>query len=160
MYNASILLGEFEESKIYFDQFHKHESNSWWNDDLVDHQIGYVYYQLGKTKEAEKVINEQILKLQTNIDDGRPGRRGGLEYMLLARMHAFQGNKNEAFRYLTAYSKRGFNWGWDDFILIDPFFESLREDPEFKSIVQQAQEEKAALRAKVREMEESGALDL
>jgi len=75
-------------------------------------------------------------------------------------MHAFQGNEKEAFRYLTAYSNRGFNWGWDDFILIDPFFESLREDPEFKSIVKQAKEEKAALRAQVRDMEQRGELDL
>ena len=47
-----------------------------------------------------------------------------------------------------------------DFILIDPFFESLRDDPEFKGTVKQAQEEKAAIRAQVREMEERGELDL
>ena len=39
-------------------------------------------------------------------------------------------------------------------------FESLRDDPEFKAIVEQALEEKAALRAQVREMEERGELDL
>ena len=47
-----------------------------------------------------------------------------------------------------------------DYVLIDPFFESLRDDPEFKAIVKQAQEEKAALRAQVREMEERGELTL
>jgi hypothetical protein len=44
--------------------------------------------------------------------------------------------------------------------LIDPFFESLRGDPEFKAIVKQVQELKAALRAQVSEMEERGELDL
>jgi len=44
--------------------------------------------------------------------------------------------------------------------LIDPLFESLRDDPEFQAIIKQAQEEKAALRAQVREMEERGELDL
>jgi len=44
--------------------------------------------------------------------------------------------------------------------VIDPFFESLRDDPEFKAIVKQAQEEKAAIRAQVREMEERGELTL
>ena len=47
-----------------------------------------------------------------------------------------------------------------DFILIDPFFESLREYPEFLAIVKQAQEEKAALRAQVREMEQRVELNL
>jgi len=39
-------------------------------------------------------------------------------------------------------------------------FENLRDDPEFKAMVKQAQEEKAALRAQVRGMEERGELDL
>lgn len=37
-----------------------------------------------------------------------------------------------------------------------PLFENLRDDPEFKAIVKRAQDEKAALRAQVREMEERG----
>ena len=53
-----------------------------------------------------------------------------------------------------------FGFGLHDFILIDPFFEGLWDDPEFQAIVKQAQEEKAALRAQVREMEERGELDL
>jgi hypothetical protein len=40
--------------------------------------------------------------------------------------------------------------------LVDPFFESLRDDPEFQALVKRAQEEKAVLRARVREMEERG----
>ena len=44
--------------------------------------------------------------------------------------------------------------------MIDPFFESLRDDPEFKAIVKRVQEEKAAIRAQIREMEERGEIDL
>ena len=47
-----------------------------------------------------------------------------------------------------------------NFILIDPFFESLRDHPEFKSIVKQVQDEKAELRAQVRQMEVRGELNL
>ena len=50
--------------------------------------------------------------------------------------------------------------GWQDFILVDPFFESLRNDPEFKDIIKAVQEEKAALREQVRQMEERGELNL
>jgi len=61
---------------------------------------------------------------------------------------------------LAEHAKLGFPRGWHDFLLIDPFFESLRDDPEFKSIMKQAQNEKAALRVQVREMEERGELTL
>ncbi|TDI64592.1 MAG: hypothetical protein E2O88_11210 [Bacteroidetes bacterium] len=46
--------------------------------------------------------------------------------------------------------------GWHDLIETYPLFENLRDDPEFKAIVKRAQDEKAALRAQVREMEERG----
>ena len=44
--------------------------------------------------------------------------------------------------------------------MVDPFFANLRDDVEFQAIVKKAQEEKAALRARVREMEERGELQL
>ena len=81
-------------------------------------------------------------------------------YLHLSRIYAFNGNRVEALKYLAEYANLGFRFGWHDFLLIDPFFESLWDDPEFKSIMKQAQDEKAALRAQVREMEERGELDL
>ena len=78
----------------------------------------------------------------------------------LSGIYAFQGDKIEALRYLAEYAEKGFTLGMHDFILIDPFFESIRDDPKFKAIVKQAQDEKAALRAQVREMEERGELTL
>ena len=45
-------------------------------------------------------------------------------------------------------------------MIYDPMFENLMDDPEFKAIVKKAQEEKAAIRAQVKEMEERGELDL
>jgi hypothetical protein len=43
---------------------------------------------------------------------------------------------------------------------LDPFFENFRDDPEFKAIVKQAQEEKAIQRAQIQEMEARGELTL
>lgn len=54
----------------------------------------------------------------------------------------------------------GFIRGWHDFILIDSLSESFRDDPEFKVIVKQAQQEKAAIREQVRQMEVRGELTL
>ena len=72
-------------------------------------------------------------------------------------------DEQEAFELLKKNRQvefRGVLGGWHDFILVDPFFESLRDDPEFKAIVKQAQEEKAALREQVGQMEERGELTL
>ena len=138
-------LGDFEQAERYYDQM---------QDTLFD--IGYVYYQLGKTQEADKILSEEVQKLESSLDDDG----NGYQYYNLASIYAFQGDREKALKYLAEYANRGFSGGWYDYILIDPFFESLRDDPEFQAIVKQAQEEKAAIRAQVREMEERGELDL
>ena len=78
----------------------------------------------------------------------------------LASIYAFLGQKEEAYQMLRAYAELGFNFGLEKYITIDPIFESLRDDPEFKAIVKRAQEEKTSIRAQIREMEERGELDL
>ena len=138
------MLEDFEQAERYYDQMQD-----------TSYDIGYVYYQLGKTEEAEKIFSEEIQKLQSNLDE-----ENGLNYLELASIYAFQGDRDKALANLAEYAKQGFTFGYQDFILIDPFFESLRDDPEFKSIVKQAQQEKAALRNQVREMEERGELTL
>ena len=129
----------------------------------TNYQIGYVYHKLGKTVEAEQIFTEEIQQLESELANEQRNIFRGLSYyelIDLSRIHAFQGNKKQALKYLAEYAKRGFWYGWHDFILIDPFFEKLRDDPEFKAIVKQAQQEKASLREQVRQMEARGELDL
>jgi len=155
MFQISLMQGEFVEAAEYaanlqstgIDSYGLYLSS-------MDYEIGYVHYQLGRTDEADKIFKEEIQKLES-ID-----HEAGVHYLHLSRIYAFKGERKKALENLNEFAERGFTGGWHDFILIDPFFESLRNDPEFKAIVKQAQEEKAALRAQVREMEERGALDL
>ena len=109
----------------------------------------------GRKEEAGIIFKEQIKRLESELD-----KEDGNTYLNLARIFAFRGEKTEALVYLEKYAKKGFAIGQHDFIVIDPFFESLRDHPEFKAIVKQAQEEKAALREQVRQMEERGELTL
>jgi len=158
LFEESLLLEEFENAEQYFYEWQKVRQESSWNPNRhSDYQIGYVYYRLGKTKEAENTFTEQIQKLQSIVNRGRGGKYDSLH---LSRIFAFQSERDKALQYLAGYAQGGFHNGWHDFILMDPFFESLRDDPEFQIIVKRAQEEKAALRAQVREMEERGELDL
>ena len=164
LFRESLYLGEFEQAEQYYKQWQTTSSpDPWsWLDNIYNYQIGYVYHHLGRIEEADKIFIEQIQKLESELENGQGGFWGGLPNNLLihlSRIHAFQGNKNEAIKYLTEYAEQGFYGGWHDFILIDPFFESLQDDPKFKAIVKQAQEEKAAIRAQVREMVARGELD-
>jgi tetratricopeptide (TPR) repeat protein len=159
---ASLLLSEFEQAEQYYIQWQSTGSNDFFGRE-INYEIGYVYHKLGKTVEAEKIFTEQIQQLESELANEQRNVFGILPYdqlIDLSRIHAFQGNKKQALKYLAEYAKRGFTQGWHDFILIDPFFESLRDNPEFKAIVKQAQEEKATIRTQVREMEERGELDL
>ncbi len=163
LFESSLLQSEFEQAEQYYKQWQTTSSPDPWLDNQYNYQIGYVYHHLGRIEEADKIFIEQIQKLESELENGQRLFYGSLpNYLLLhlSRIHAFQGNKNEAIKYLTEYAKKGFDGGWHDFILIDPFFESLWDNPQFKAIVKQAQEEKAALRAQVREMEERGELTL
>jgi tetratricopeptide (TPR) repeat protein len=153
MFRASLLLGEFEKAEQYFYQW-KNATDDPGVEVFMNHEIGYVYYQLGKTKEAEKIFKEQIQKQHSILDKGRNPN------YILARIYAFQGDRKEALKYLAEVASYGFTNGWHDFILLDPILKSLRDDPDFKAIVKQAQEKKATLRMQVREMEERGELDL
>jgi hypothetical protein len=47
-----------------------------------------------------------------------------------------------------------------DIMIFDPMFENLWDDPEFKAIIKKAQDEKAAIREQIREMEYRGEIDL
>jgi len=161
LFRESLYLGEFEQAEQYYKQWQTTSSPDPWLDQY-NYLIGYVYHRLGRTQEAEKIFDEQIKKIKFQLNKGQKDGWGNLPNYLLVNLsgiYAFQGD-NEALRYLAEYAEKGFTLGMHDFILIDPFFESIRDDPKFKAIVKQAQDEKAALRAQVREMEERGELEL
>jgi len=151
----SSLLKEFEQAESYYYQWEKAKPVFDRFQGVLEYEIGYVNYQLGKKEEAEKFFNKQIEKLQSNLD-----QEDRLEYLLLSRIYALQGKRKEALEHLAEYARGGFNWGWHDFILIDPFFENLWDDPEFQAIVKPAQDKKATLREQIKEMEQQEELNL
>jgi len=78
----------------------------------------------------------------------------------LSAIYAIQNDNSASLKYLeAAFAIWGFR-PYDDQIEIDPIFESLWDDPKFKALIKRAQDEKAAIRAQIREMEERGEIDL
>jgi len=154
MFQISLMQGEFVEAAEYSANMQSTGIESYGLYlSYMDYEIGYVHYQLGRTDESDKIFKEAIQKLES-ID-----HEAAVPYLHLSRIYAFKGERKKALENLNEFAKRGFTSGWHDFILIDPFFERLRDDPEFKAIVKQAQEEKAELREQVRQMEERGELN-
>ena len=118
--------------------------------------LAYMYQQLGKEEEALAIMNRsQISYLK------RLARNKNSDTLLrLSIIHALKEEREESLQYLSDAAELGFLRGWHDFVEINPTFESLWDDPEFKASVKQAQEEKAALLEQVREMEARGELTL
>jgi tetratricopeptide (TPR) repeat protein len=76
----------------------------------------------------------------------------------LAASYAMLGENKKALDYLSQLEKYGF---FEYPITLSfPGFDNLRSDPEFKAIVKRIEDQRAATRAKVREMEEKGELHL
>ena len=72
----------------------------------------------------------------------------------LSGIYAFQGQKEKAWKYLRAFDKKGL-WpgGLHYFIQVDPLFDSLRNDQEFKEMLQRVLTEKAQLREQMQAWE-------
>ena len=119
---------------------------------------GYVYHNLGKIVEAEEVLNECLKGITEYLaSTERPPHP--IYYYWHAQVLAIQNRKNEALQSIKMIDERGLNYNLFDRMTHDPMFENLWDDPEFKAILKKVQDEKASIRAQIREMEEQAKLD-
>lgn len=119
------------------------------------HRLALALWKTGQKEKAMKLFNNAIQYYKKADSLGR-FRFGGYD---MAGIHAFLGNKTEAYRLLNASAKNEhWAWGMPYLIQIDPLFDNLRNDPEFKTIVKEALEEKAKLRQQVEEEEKRAKL--
>ena len=136
---------EYDQADKYYNQFVNAggSTNVW---DRVN--IAFVYKKLGKENEAKAIIDKILSTSQ------------GSKFYRSFWIHALLDEREEAMMYLSKALEGAAEWGYDDFLLIDPLFENLRDDPEFATIVKRAKDKKAAIRSQIREMEKRGELDL
>jgi tetratricopeptide (TPR) repeat protein len=122
------------------------------------HRVGIILWMNGRKEEAMKYFNKQISFCTESIRQKDPyGSIGGAAYDL-AGVYAFLGNKEEAYKWLREYEKLGFSSGIHEYIKVDPLFDNLRNDEEFKEIVKRANNKAASTRARISQMEEQGEL--
>ncbi len=123
----------------------------------VSHRIGLILWANGKKDEAMEYFNKQISFCKESISKKDQYGITNATYDL-AGIYAVLGNSAEAMHWLREYEKLGFTNGAHEWIKVDPMFNNLRIDEEFKQIVKRANEEKAEIRTKIRQMEKEGML--
>ena len=97
-------------------------------------------HRQGKQAEAATLWAESSRAAQRNLAEGREGYAAPME---LAAINAIEGRIADALDWL----EKGYRAGWRDAVLLemDPFFESVRQEPRYKAVV-------ASIRQDVSEM--------
>jgi class 3 adenylate cyclase/TolB-like protein len=119
------------------------------------HRWGIALWKTGKKEEALRLMNHSIA-IYKKLDS--LGRINSAEYDM-AGVYAFMGDKKTAYEILNAWAQMThWPWGSPYLIKVDPLFDNLRNDKEFKEIVQKALDEKNKLREKIKKLEDAGEL--
>ena len=115
--------------------------------------IGYALWQNGLIKEAEYYFNEHINYNNRMNELGRiASTQRKLTYYDLARIFAFKGEKDKAYKNLKIFNQR--NVMFTRFVtglIDDPFFNSIRDEPEFQQIVKEVEAKHQAEHERVRQ---------
>ncbi|MBI3005464.1 MAG: protein kinase [Ignavibacteriales bacterium] len=110
--------------------------------------LGFLLSKTGRRDESRRILDES-LKL-----DEKDLKQGNEWYAIpydMARIYALLGNKIEAYKWL----QKAMDAGWRDyrFASIDPLFENLRNDEQFKQMMAQVKAMVDEMRKRVEEME-------
>jgi len=78
---------------------------------------------------------------------------------VVARALALRGRKQEALAALRAAERAGWRWGWRFYRDLDPAFDSIRDEPEFKAIFADIERDMARQRAELAKRPKDAPLD-
>jgi len=154
--NYHMMRKEYEEAEKYYEQYLSTGGGSPVGMFLLNLWAAYIYKETGREQKAYKTLSSL-----ENIIEQRLSPNTKWFFLILSSMSfAIQNDHKESLRYLNEAVNIGLKGGFHDFFPICPIYEDLWDDPEFKAIIKRAQDEKAAIRAQLKEMEEHGEIDL
>ncbi|MBN1181117.1 MAG: tetratricopeptide repeat protein [Bacteroidales bacterium] len=124
------------------------------------HRVGYTFYQMGRLKEADDYLKQQIKYSEESIKLNRFYAQMKHAHYDLAATYAFLGNKDKAYKNLDEYNTMHyFSLGFISFVENDPLFASIRSEERFQKIVQDMKAKNQAENERVRKwLEEQGML--
>ncbi len=101
------------------------------------HRIGYIFYKMGKLKEAKDYFNQQIKYSEESIKLNRFYSQLKHAHYDMAATYAFLGNKEKAYQNLDEFNTMDFfDLMLISFVENDPMFASIRGEERFQKIVQ------------------------
>jgi TolB-like protein/class 3 adenylate cyclase len=139
----------WDEAKNYYKLLDRNTAIVW----SANLYWAYVLKKTGNPLEADSIAQNDL-----SISEKEVGRKGGNSFYKLAQIHAFLNQNEKALKYLREYERLERAFSYYNYILIDPLFENLRDDPEFLEIVNKAQIEKEEIREQVEKLEKEGLL--
>ena len=161
LFTWSYYTRSFEHAKKNYENIRKNVSKEDTLDLIRSVKYGYVLYNLDQKEEAMKIFNQQIEYHKESIRKNSflaTGRWGGASHYTLAAIYAFLGDKDKAYSFLFDIEKGAFS-GWNTARMqVDPMFENLWDDEEFKAIIQREQTKFAVIRNNIDRLEEMGEL--
>jgi len=145
--NIYFQLQDYKTAVHYFQQLRKaREARGYMQWDNL-YMEGIALVKLGHKEEGMKLIEKQLALLKKRKE---LGRTDAYEYHLAA-IYSYLGEYDKALQHLKNYSKKIF---YPDhkiipfsFIQYDILFDPIRNNPEFKALLKQDQDEKAMARA-------------
>lgn len=112
------------------------------------HRYGYVLWQMGERAAAREQFERQRTWYLQTVESAGNARQPIRNFTYdLAAIYAFLGQREEALKWLSAFASTGWHWGSPYYIEVDRLFTPLRTDPEFQTMVREAQKKKAEQRS-------------
>jgi TolB-like protein/AraC-like DNA-binding protein len=107
---------------------------------FVPKEFAYCLWQKGRIKEAEGYINQVIQTNQESIKRGRFSAITKRAQYDLAELYTLLGNKEKAYYYLDEVNKKpAFPLWWVVSFKYVPYFDSIRQEPRFQSILKEVE---------------------
>jgi tetratricopeptide (TPR) repeat protein len=124
------------------------------------HRIGYIFYKMGKYKEADGYFKQQIRYVEESIRLGRVYSQNKNASYDIAATYAFLGDKEKAYQNLDEFNTMDFySLMLISFVKNDPLFASIHNEERFKKILQNMEAKYQAEHERVRKwLEEQGML--
>jgi len=145
-------LGHNEESLVFYRRYLEKRKVLGIMDINRMQRIGYAYWQNGYKEEAEYYFDQQMNYCNEIIALGRAHSQQRLSFYDLAGIYAFKGEKDKAYENLRIYNQRERMQLWMvKVIMIDPLFDNIRDEPEFKQIVREVEAKYQAEHERVRQ---------
>jgi len=149
---------EFEKAEKYYNEAVAAGNVQSDDDDIF---LSYLYMETGRRKEALTILNRIIVQNESmlRVDDFLS--RYSTMHLRLAAAYAMLDEKMKAIKYLSGIeAERSGLFEWPYRIRTFPAFDKFRDDPEFNAIVKRIEDEQAAIRSQLMELERKGEINL